>query len=302
MCLPRTEVEHFYSIWRPLLYFVNQRLNLVPSFLKTGPAGTLNAEDAVKIRDAVWSDPTLLDTFIKENPANLSAGDLSIAASWKQHRQGDFFIFKPLKKYAILINQRKTPEVFAVKGLYDPFDKFFGPNLPTLVKTVLLPFGDEIIYDGLMSTYNLLFGSGIRGELKDIYDDAKERGEIITSLNPAKQPLSREDQIAKARATNEKVLDDFRKHLYQSGKSTKTVERDIATIAGFAASGLEQPDQPVSLRDISTTGVENYLAALTENVRRPVITGLKRFVSFMRDTGRLDWEEAEDLLILFKGL
>lgn len=71
-----------------------------------------------------------------------------------------------------------------MKCLYSSFEEMLGPYIPTLVKTVLLPFGKEIIADGLIQSYNLTFGSGIRGELKKIYDDAKERGAIITTLLP----------------------------------------------------------------------------------------------------------------------
>ena len=95
------------------------------------------------------------------------------------------------------------------------------PYIPVLAETVLLPFGDEIITDGLLQSYNLMFGSGIRGELKEIYDDAKERGAIITTLLPNQQIPTRESLAAKAEITNEKVLDAFHKISIQVGKKPK---------------------------------------------------------------------------------
>ena len=54
--------------------------------------------------------------------------------------------------------------------------------LPVYIKTVLLPFKDKIIYDGLMQTYNIHFGGGIKRSLKETYMKAKQNGKIITSL------------------------------------------------------------------------------------------------------------------------
>ncbi len=165
-----------------------------------------------------------------------------------------------------------------------------------LVETVLLPFGDEIIYDSLMQPYNITFGSGIRGNLKGLYDDAKERGAILTALVQSGQAASPADQAAQAAATNAKVLQAFQKHLYQSGQSVKIAERDLATVAAFAGQAL-----PLSLREITEDTLSDYLASLPTAARGAAATGLKRFVKFLRDTGRLDWDEAENLLLLLKG-
>jgi hypothetical protein len=36
--------------------------------------------------------------------------------------------------------------------------------------------------------------------------------------------------------------------------------------------------------------------AMPEKERKPVNLSIKRFLLFMRETGRLDWDEAEDML------
>lgn len=40
-------------------------------------------------------------------------------------------------------------------------------NLPTFVKTVLLPFKGQIIYDSYIEQYNMVFGDG----MKNIWDN-----------------------------------------------------------------------------------------------------------------------------------
>jgi hypothetical protein len=169
-----------------------------------------------------------------------------------------------------------------------------------LTETVLLPFDNEIIVDGLLRSYNLLFGSGIRGDLKAIYDDAKERGAVITTLLPDQQLQTREALMEKAEATNAKVLDAFMRHQYISGRSPKTVERDLLAVTGFAQFLLSGQPEPSSLRDFQQEALKGFLMSVPEKGRKPLSLSIKRFLSFLQDTGRLDWEEAEELLELVK--
>lgn len=201
MCLPPAQVDRFYKIWRPLLRFANEELKVVPSLSGDEDKDKINGRLAVKVRDALWKHEKILDKFVTKNPAQLSPDDLMIVESWKHHRHGQFIIFKALKKYAIFISQDEHMEVFAVKCLYNSFDEIFGPHIPKLVETTLLPFGNEIIADGLLPSYNLIFGSGIRAELKAIYDDAKERNAIITTLLPGSQISTRESLAAEMKST-----------------------------------------------------------------------------------------------------
>jgi hypothetical protein len=302
MCLPTPQVDRFYAIWRPLLYFVNERLKLVPSLLGARMDAKLPTQEAAKIREKLWADDALLDEFAAENPASLSEADLALAKSWKNRRSSAFFLFKNLKKHSIFIEETNQPRVYAVKGLYSRFDEIIPPMLPMLVKTVLLPFEDEITYDGLINPYNVSFGSGIRGNLKAIYDDAKEQDVIITSLSPAIQLLSREESAARAEATNTKVLAAFRKHLYQSGLSEKTVERDVQNVAAFASTWLANQSEIHSLREASTQHLHAYLSRLSDTVRRPSITSFKRFYKFLQETGRADWAETDEVLVLLRSL
>lgn len=300
MCLPTAQVDQFYEIWRPLLRFANEELKVVPNLSGKGPKDSINANLAIKVRDALWKHKTILDKFIAINPAHLSPEDHLIAMSWKYHRKGQFIIFKVLKKHAIFISQDKRADVFAVKGLYSSFEEMLGTYIPALVEAVLLPFGNEVITDGLLQSYNLMFGSGIRGELKEIYDDAKERGAIITTLLPNQQIPSREGLAAKMENTNGKVLEAFTKHQYKSGRSPKTVERDVLAVTSFAHFLLSEQPEPFSLRDFQQEALTRFLMSVPEKGRKPASLGLKRFITFLQDTGRLNWDEAEDMLDVVK--
>jgi hypothetical protein len=61
-----------------------------------------------------------------------------------------------------------------------------------MTKTVLLPFKDRIIFDGLVQTYNIFFGGGIKGSLKETYMAAKQNRRIIQTLDPILQAQQQE--------------------------------------------------------------------------------------------------------------
>jgi hypothetical protein len=300
MSLPTAQVEQFYKIWHLLLNFANELLQVVPTLSGQGPEGSIDVNLAVKVRDALWQNEAVLDQFIAKNPAHLSTEALNIVQCWKYQCQGTFIVYKAFKKHTIFISQDKEEDVYAVKGLYNSYEEIFGPYLPIMIKAVLLPFQDEIITDGLFQTYSLIFGPGIRRNLKEIYDDAKERDAIITTLLPNQQVPTKESLAAKAGITNKKVLDVFTKRQYNSGRSSKTVERDILTVTSFAHFLLAEQPEPSSLRDFHQEALKDFLISLPEKGRKPASLSIKRFLSFLKDTGRLDWEEAEDMLALVK--
>ncbi len=296
MVLPTPQVDQFYRMWRPLLNFVNAELQIFPSLSGAGAKNDVDVNLAVKVRDTLWEKPEILDRFIEKNPAQLPSEDLAILRTWRYRRQGDFIIYKVLKKHSIFFSQDKTDDVFAVKGLYSPFDDIFGPYLPVMVKTVLLPFNDVIIADGLFESYNVSFGPGIRSQFKTVYENAKELWEIITTLLPDREPPSRESQAAKVEAINTKILDAFQKHQYKSGLSPKTVERDFMTVQSFVQSQLSQQAEPTSLRELEPNIIQNYLQSMPDKDQKTASLGLKRFIVFLRDTERIDWDKAENLL------
>ncbi len=303
MKLTATEVERFYAVWMPLILFVNRRLRLVPEMLPAKFKGPWDVEKVAKIRDAMWADDSHRHAFIAENPAKLSTNDLALVASWQHRLVGEFYVLRQLKQYGILLHESN---VYGVLGLTDPLGEIV-PFMPCFIKTVLIPFGDRIIYDSLLTGYNVFLGKGIRSSLEKQYKDAKERGPIITSLLPSLGAASHQDQQETVLATNAKVLDAFRTQLYRAGLSPKVVERDLANVTSFAEDHLLNLPSPCSLRQFDSDDVRKYVsfvrtsADFTDARRRAALTSFKRFLRFLLDTERMDFESAESALEMLKG-
>ena len=62
-----------------------------------------------------------------------------------------------------------------------------------------------------------------------------------------------------------------------------------------------QPD-PGSLRDFQQEALKSFLLSVAEKERKAFTLSAKRFLSFMRDTGRMNWDDTEEMLDLIKRL
>src|SRR6266568_3507631 len=154
MRLPLQETERFYRIWFALLHYVNMQLQHVQTFPATPDEETVSSEVIVQVRDALWANDGLRERFITDNPAHLSAADLALVASWQYRVAGLFSIFRSLQKYTIFLSHTTPAHAYGVLGLVSTIEETVPLPLPVYTQAVLLPFGHQIIYDSLLTSYN----------------------------------------------------------------------------------------------------------------------------------------------------
>lgn len=189
MLLPPHELDLFFRLHRALLFFVNQRLTVIPDTLASPEQfAALPPGVRLKVRDALSDNLDLIGSFVDENPARLPDDELDIVRSWRHLAHGKFHIFRELKKYTVFLSTDTPPVAYGVLALSQPFEELIGSHLPVLTQTVLLPFKDRIVYDGLLSSYNVSFGPGIRRNLNEDFKTTKDRQGIVTSLPMAARP------------------------------------------------------------------------------------------------------------------
>ncbi len=295
--LSRQETARFYRIWFNLLHWVNEQLHLVPWLPADPPEGSVIPEQAMQVRDALWADDRLLKHFVTENPARLSEEDLVLVRSWQYRLSGKFFVVRALKSYTVLLTDFASHvHAYGVLGLTDSVAETMILPLPVYIETILLPFEDRIIYDGLLTTFNVTFGSGIRRSLQEVYRNAKEREGILTSLLPP-APANLNELHLQIAAHNEKLLKAFRKHLAQTGLSLKMVEQHTSTIQQFGSSVLVNQTPSHGLLDMTTHEVEAYLQTTGVKTAK---TSFKRFVRFLEETGRMEYGQTQELRQMLK--
>ncbi len=168
------QAARFYAIWWPLLTWVNNERKII-SVLARNAEGAMRGDDAVMIRDVLWQDESLLERFVADNPAGLPPDHLAIAAGWRRRRIGTFYIWKHYRRHTVFLGDN---DAYAVLGLYSTLGEILPMPPPIMVDATLLPFDGAIIHDGLICSYNVLLGGGIRRSLLERYRDATARGAV----------------------------------------------------------------------------------------------------------------------------
>jgi hypothetical protein len=182
MLLPPEEASLFISLYSALIGFAAGRLGGVADIVDVETFMHASNEARSKARDKLLSNITLIDDFVHINPYQFPEGELSNLLKFRHFISGKFFIERDLKNYTVFLKDDEPPKAYGVLGITDEIIEMLPYPLPMFVSAVLLPWKGQIICDGLILTYNVILGGGIRKNLKDTYRWAKELG-IITSLD-----------------------------------------------------------------------------------------------------------------------
>ncbi len=238
MNLSLDEGKLFYDLYATVLSYVNRKLDLAPEqFSNATEYISVAPEVRLTIRDALFEQRELIDEFVADNPAKLSGEELTIVGAWRDAIPGKFYVFRYLKKHAVFLTSDNSPtKAYGVVGLAEPMEFVVGPSLPRLVTTVLLPFQGKIIYDGLVSGYNITFGGGIKRMLNEEYKQAKEASGIITSLGTQAAMLTAKRQ--KKRSAKKKETSAARA---SSANQAKSIAAEVIELTdGFCEKFLNE--------------------------------------------------------------
>ncbi len=118
MLLTPQNVELFFRLHRTLMFFVNQRLKVLPDDVASPDAfSSLSPAVRLKVRDAFLSHTDLIQQFVDENPSNLTTDELDIVRSWRHLVHGKFYIFRELKggQLSVRLCQRR----YRLSGRHD---------------------------------------------------------------------------------------------------------------------------------------------------------------------------------------
>ncbi len=182
MNLSAEDVRLYYRLRWAVLAYTNRQLAIISQAATPQDLQKLSVAEIAKLGAAFYDNAELLDRYRAENPDQFPSWELAIIASWQGRISGDFYIMRYLKAFSVFMSS-EPPHLYGVLGLEDQIrDMMAGAPLPTLVRTVLLPFRDRIIYDGIISRYSITFGGGIRARLNRTYGRVKENEGIIEGL------------------------------------------------------------------------------------------------------------------------
>jgi hypothetical protein len=198
MQLTLDDVAQFFRLHRALMFYVNQKLEVIDTKVSTPEKySSLPPETRIKVHEALLAHIELVDAFADENPFSFDQAELEIVRSWKHLVTGKFYVFRHLSNYTVFLSTMEPAIAYGVLALFDPFEAVIGPDLPRMIKTTLLPFKGQIVYDGLVTNYNIIFGPGVKRRLNENYKEVKARSGIVTSLPPS--PAKPAKRVGKAK-------------------------------------------------------------------------------------------------------
>lgn len=192
MFLAPNDVALFFKLHRSLMFFVNERLKVISDEAANPKAySSLPPEARFKVHEALFKHMELIQAFVDGNPFGLPTDELDIVLSWKHLVHGTFYAMRETKDYMVFLSSQTPAVAYGVLPLSQPFEELIGPYLPVMLQTTLLPFKDRIVYDGVLSTFNVVLGPGICRNLKEELKAAQSRHGIVTSL-PISQAAAQE--------------------------------------------------------------------------------------------------------------
>ena len=183
--LSSEESSNFFRLFLPLLQAVNYNYEISDTLEEQLRAGRPSMRDLKEVAAALWEDTGILDEYIKavSEQCGLPEEDRLVLESWKHPVSATFVLERHLSKGSIFINP-ETGKVYLVKGLTQKWSEMFPWAKPPIVlDATLIPFCGYIISDGLVAPLRVSLGPGYRESFKQLYLEAKQSGEIITSLD-----------------------------------------------------------------------------------------------------------------------
>jgi hypothetical protein len=272
MILSPADAKAFFHLWLCLDTFTNQRVGMLPGVetLEQMNSQSIDAMAAVRVR--LWKNPALLDEFVRDNPFHLSPGEVADVQAFRLAVQGTFYVERCLKNYAVFVLAGSSPRVFAVHGLSERIDEVLyrsrGLGYAAMVDTVLLPFRGRIVWDGMARLQNVTFGAGIRSGFKDAYLRAKDRNQVVFSLQtgPQEPPLA-----VKSERRWRPTIESITRQTDALGKTDTQVQQAAFRLLKLGAQIAQMTlDEPADLEGLaaSTRKADRALKQLNDAIQR----------------------------------
>jgi hypothetical protein len=180
MVLTNEQYEDFINTHLKMLYYAGLKTGELRKNSSFENFIDSSRNTKFKCREKLNDNPAIIDDYLDDYAGYLTKNEKKIVEGFKHKITGDFVLFKYLKYHAIFIHQ-DTSNFYAVKALADRFDEML-PDLPVLIRATILPFENFIIYDGFIQSYRLIFGPGLRSDLKEAYRRTRAEKRIIKRI------------------------------------------------------------------------------------------------------------------------
>jgi hypothetical protein len=182
MRLSDDDLKLFFKLHPGYLFHSNIKLKILPGVNTIEQFMGLSFHHKSDIRNAVWNHPELLQAFIAENPGGFDKVELEIVKSWQYALESSFYVMRHDPDHSLFLDTGTSPKVYGVTSLNIDLKDMLGDSLPVYVKTILLPFKNQLVHDGFIFTYPITFDDIVEQELYADMENWIQRHGVITHL------------------------------------------------------------------------------------------------------------------------
>lgn len=167
-CIPRKDAKLFYKIYFGLLEFTNKKYK-ISNNVKIYNHNGINPFEIKEIVDKYWKNKdTITLEFCLANPYKFNKEELSIASKFKNGIRSTFIISRYELEYTAFMEKDK---IYMIKGINDNIDNIIPYNkLPHVAITSIIPFKDNLVYDGMLFGMNIRMGNEFDEMIEREYD------------------------------------------------------------------------------------------------------------------------------------
>ena len=272
MKLSKLQGRRFFNLFDLLMLYANERLDVVePDELIVATPRGFDDRAQAEIAYELWKNRNVIDDFVRENPAGLSAGELGIVAKWRDGLSGHFVVMRfPDDEVRFMCDETG----FEVCGLSREIPAMID-ELPAFVETTLLPFDDVIVYSEYLNLMPIRYSDAVLKLFDESAEDALRDGRIVKSANGliAAAERIREKELQRDLDDMLDELNDIERgagegHPKGFGGFEGTTDRAVVANSPDAAISADGPDAADANRYGQHRGI---LAGLSEEERKRVV-------------------------------
>ncbi len=170
--LSDADADEFYELYFALLEYVNQTKHISSQIQRIFRQKFLDPTVLQPIDEYLWSHKKLIGRFVTENPYDFTSSMLEAVTEFKKAISRDMFIVIGYEEDYAKIFSPQDHKIFMVKGIRGNFDEILPKeHIPAVIKTTLLNFRGQIIYNGFYQSCGLMFGANWK---KQLLEDSAE--------------------------------------------------------------------------------------------------------------------------------
>lgn len=257
--LSSSDAKLFHKLLNSLLFYANNKLNIIKNCTSKEEFLKIDIEKTVPLRQKIFSENSIIDSFIKENPEQLNKEELNIISSWKSSKEAECFLFKHLNDSTLFYNLRDG-KVYGVVGITDSFEEKFNGSVSIMLKIRLLSFKGRITYEGIFSAYKISFGRNMLSSFNSDAQVAIHKYGIIASFDsPVIEKTNSDEETLRFYCKTQDNRDRYFEEIKNLKKKTPLLEAIYFQEEGKVASRELK-------KNLKELGVEGHFVVLNRCV------------------------------------